>query len=79
MPYVRKIYPIIANPLAYYSPKLLGHVHLRWGAFLAALTEGRYRGPVCIGVEDKAYENSPGEVKMAILTARSYLRHYVPD
>ena len=80
-PTIRKIYPIMANPLAYQSPKLpgLGHVYLRWGAFFAALTDVRYRGPVCIGVEDKAYENAPGEVKTAILTARNYLRQYLPD
>lgn len=70
---------IMANPLAYHSPKLPGLGDVRWGSFFAALTDVRYRGPVCIEVEDKAYESSPDDVKTAILTARNYLRQFVPD
>ncbi len=68
---------IMANPLTYHSPKLPGLGDVRWGAFFAALTDVRYRGPVCIEVEDKAYENSPDDVRTAILTARNYLRQYL--
>ena len=68
---------IMANPLAYHSPKLPGLGDVRWGAFFAALTDVRYRGPVCIEVEDKAYESTPDDVKTAILTARNYLRQYL--
>ncbi len=68
---------IMANPLAYHSPKLPGLGDVRWRNFFAALTDVRYRGPVCIEVEDKAYEGSPKDVKTAILTARNYLSQFL--
>lgn len=68
---------IMANPLEYHSPKLPGLGDVRWRDFFAALTDVRYRGPVCIEVEDKAYESHPQDVKTAILTARNYLSQFL--
>ncbi|MEZ0606998.1 sugar phosphate isomerase/epimerase family protein [Fibrella sp. WM1] len=68
---------IMANPLEYHSPKLPGLGDVRWRDFFAALTDVRYRGPVCIEVEDKAYEGSPDDVRSAILTARNYLGQFL--
>ena len=79
-----KVYPdklnrvgIMANPLEYHSPKLPGLGDIHWGKFFAALTDVRYRGPVVIEVEDKAYEGSEADVETAILTARNYLRQFL--
>lgn len=69
---------ILANPLEYHSPKLPGLGDVRWGAFFAALTDVRYRGPVVIEVEDKAYEGSIEDVKRAILTSRNYVKQFLP-
>ena len=69
---------ILANPLEYHSPKIPGLGDVPWGRFFAALTDVGYRGPCCIEVEDKAYEKSEADVNMAILTARNYLRQYIP-
>jgi sugar phosphate isomerase/epimerase len=78
-----KVYPdklnrvgIMANPLEYHSPKLPGLGDINWSKFFAALTDVRYRGPVVIEVEDKAYEGSPADVESAILTARNYLGQF---
>lgn len=68
---------IMAHPLDYHSPKLPGLGDVRWRDFFAALTDVRYRGPVCIEVEDKAYEGSPDDVRTAILTARNYLGQFL--
>jgi sugar phosphate isomerase/epimerase len=51
---------------------------VRWGAFFAALTDVRYRGPVVIEVEDKAFEGSSDDVTCAILTARNYVKQFLP-
>ena len=67
----------MANPLEYHAPKLPGLGDVRWRHFFAALTDVRYRGPVCIEVEDKAYESSPEDVQTAILTARNYLNQFL--
>lgn len=68
---------ILGNPLEYHSPKLPGLGDVDWRSFFAALTDVRYRGPVCIEVEDKAYEGSAEDVKSAILTSRNYLRQFL--
>lgn len=68
---------IMATPLEYHSPKLPGLGDVRWREFFSALTTVRYRGPVCIEVEDKAYEGSAEDVKNAILTSRNYLRQFL--
>jgi sugar phosphate isomerase/epimerase len=79
-----KVYPekldrvgILANPLEYHSPKLPGLGDVKWREFFAALTDVRYRGPVCIEVEDKAYEGSEADVLTAIRTSRNYLKQFL--
>jgi sugar phosphate isomerase/epimerase len=68
---------IMANPLEYHSPKLPGLGDVNWRGFFAALTDVRYRGPVVIEVEDKAYEGSIADVTSAILTSRNYLKQFL--
>lgn len=68
---------IMANPLEYHSPKLPGLGDVNWRGFFAALTDVRYRGPVVIEVEDKAYEGNMQDVQTAILTSRNYLRQFL--
>lgn len=68
---------IMANPLDYHSPKLPGLGDVRWRDFFAALTDVRYRGPVVIEVEDKAYEANITDVKSAILTSRNYIKQFL--
>ncbi|CAG4998098.1 Inosose dehydratase [Dyadobacter sp. CECT 9275] len=68
---------IMANPLEYHSPKLPGLGDVNWRGFFAALTDVRYRGPVVIEVEDKAYEGNVTDVTTAILTSRNYLKQFV--
>jgi sugar phosphate isomerase/epimerase len=68
---------ILANPLEYHSPKLPGLGDVNWRVFFAALTDIRYRGPVVIEVEDKAYEGSEEDVHAAIRTARNYVKQFL--
>lgn len=69
---------IMANPLEYHSPKLPGLGEINWGQFISALNDVRYRGPIVIEVEDKAYENSEEDVEKAILTARNHIKQFLP-
>jgi sugar phosphate isomerase/epimerase len=68
---------IMAVPLAYHSPKLPGLGDVRWGAFFAALTEAGYTGPVCVEVEDRAYEGSLDERRRALRQSALYLRQFM--
>lgn len=68
---------IMAYPLDYHSPKIPGLGDVDWRGFFSALTSVKYRGPVCIEVEDKAFEGSEEDVKSAILTSRNYLNQFL--
>ena len=69
---------ILATPLEYHRPKLPGLGNVNWSAFFAALTEARYQGPVCIEVEDRAYEGSLADRQQALRQSARYLRNYLP-
>ena len=68
---------ILAYPLQFHSPKIPGYGDVKWGHFFSALTTIGYRGPVCIEVEDKAFEGSADDVRSALLTSRNYLSQYL--
>jgi sugar phosphate isomerase/epimerase len=68
---------IMANPLEYHSPKLPGYGDVDWGKFFSALSDVKYRGPVCIEVEDKAFEGSKEDVLTSLIIARNYLGQFL--
>lgn len=68
---------IMAVPLQYHTPKLPGLGEVRWGAFFAALTQVGYRGPVCVEVEDRAYEGSLEDRKRSLVQSARYLRQFM--
>ena len=57
--------------LGWHTPKLPGLGDVKWGEFFAALTDAGYNGPVCIEVEDRAYEGSLADRKRACARAGS--------
>lgn len=69
---------ILANPLEYHSPKIPGLGDIQWGQFISALNDVRYRGPIVIEVEDKAYEQQEADIERAILSARNHLKQFLP-
>ncbi len=70
---------IMAHPLEYHSPKLPGLGDVRWRDFFSALTAVGYKGPVCIEVEDKAYEGSKAGVQSAIRTSRNFINQFLDN
>jgi sugar phosphate isomerase/epimerase len=68
---------IMAHPLAYHSPRLPGLGDVRWKKFFDALHAVKYKGPVCIEVEDKDFENSGRDIARAILQSRDYVRRFM--
>lgn len=68
---------ILATPLQYHAPKLPGLGDVDWGAFFSVLSDTGYDGPVCIEVEDRAYEKSLDTRKQALRQAGRYLRQFV--
>ena len=68
---------ILGHPLEYHSPKIPGLGDVRWRDFFSALTSVGYRGPVCIEVEDKAFESSLDDIHTAILSSKKYLDQFI--
>jgi len=68
---------IMAAPLEYIAPKLPGLGDVNWGRFVSALTDIGYRGPACIEVEDKAFEDSLDSRKQSIIVSRNYMKQFL--
>ncbi len=69
---------ILATPLQYHSPKLPGLGEVDWGRFCSVLGETGYEGPVCVEVEDRAYEGSLEMRKAALRQSARFLRQFMP-
>lgn len=69
---------ILACPLEYHTPKLPGLGEVDWGRFFSTLGEVGYRGPVCVEVEDRAYEESLESRRRALQLSSEYLRKFIP-
>lgn len=69
---------ILANPLEYHSPKLPGLGDVDWGSFFSVLGDTGYRGPVCVEVEDRAYEASDQSRELALQQSYTFLRNFIP-
>ncbi|MDR0436228.1 MAG: sugar phosphate isomerase/epimerase, partial [Propionibacteriaceae bacterium] len=64
---------IMAYPLEYMSPKLPGHGDIDWGKFASALNDVEYNGPVCVEVEDRAYEGSRERILKSLELSKRYI------
>lgn len=69
---------ILAHPNEYHTPKLPGLGDVNWGQFFSVLTDVGYRGPVCVEVEDRAYEGTLGSRQAALWQSATYLRNFMP-
>jgi len=68
---------ILAPPNEYHTPKLPGLGDVRWGAFFSALSDTGYAGPVCVEVEDRAYEGNLDTIARALRQSATYLRQFM--
>ncbi|HZT82786.1 MAG TPA: sugar phosphate isomerase/epimerase [Gemmataceae bacterium] len=72
-----KLYQTGILGLGWHTAKLPGLGDVDWGALFAALTDVGYRGPVCIEVEDRAYEGSLADRQRALRQSKRYLEQFV--
>ncbi|MBN1421003.1 MAG: sugar phosphate isomerase/epimerase [Planctomycetes bacterium] len=70
---------ILATPLEYHTPKLPGLGEVDWGRMISVLTDIGYDGPVCIEVEDRAYEKTLDLRKTALRQSGGFLRQFITD
>ena len=65
---------ILATPLLHHTPRLPGLGGVRWADIIAALKGIGYVGPVCVEVEDRAFEGSLELRKEGLRQGASFLR-----
>lgn len=69
---------IMAPPNQWHTPKLPGLGAVNWGKFFSTLTSAGYDGPVCVEVEDRAYEGPLQKRMASLVQSHAYLRQFVP-
>jgi sugar phosphate isomerase/epimerase len=72
-----RLYQVGIMGFGWHVAKLPGLGDVDWPALFAALTDVGYRGPVCIEVEDRAYEGSPEDRKRALRQSKRYLEQFM--
>jgi len=68
---------IMAPPNQWHSPKLPGLGEIEWGKFFSTLTSIGYEGPVCVEIEDRAYEGTLEKRKSAARQSYNFLRQFI--
>lgn len=71
-----RLYQVGVHGFGWHQPKLPGLGDVNWTEFFAALTDVGYQGPVCIEVEDRAYERTLDDRKRALRQSRRFLERY---
>lgn len=69
---------IMAFPAQFHTPKLPGMGEVNWGKLISVLGDAGYRGPVCVEVEDRSFEDSLVARKASLRQSYTYLRQYIP-
>lgn len=68
---------IMAYPLDYMSPKLVGLGDVDWGKYVSALTDIGFDGYACVEVEDKAFEGTKEKILDSVTLSYRYMRQFV--
>ncbi len=61
----------------WHTPKIPGLGDVNWGALFSALTDAGYDGPVCIEVEDRAFEGSLEDRKRSLRQSKRFLEQFI--
>lgn len=68
---------VFSNPGLWHTPKLPGMGDVDWGKFFSHLTDCGYDGPVCVEVEDRAYEGDLDLRVRSLRQSHDYLRQFI--
>ncbi|MBY0231386.1 MAG: sugar phosphate isomerase/epimerase [Gemmataceae bacterium] len=72
-----RLYELGVTGLMWHTPKLPGMGDVAWGPFFSALTDAGYKGPVCVEVEDRAFEGTLEDRVRSLRVSRNFLRQWV--
>jgi sugar phosphate isomerase/epimerase len=72
-----RLYAVGTLGLGWHTPKIPGLGDVDWGRLFSALTDVGYQGPVCIEVEDRAFEGSLEGRKRSLRQSKRFLEQFV--
>jgi sugar phosphate isomerase/epimerase len=72
-----RLYEVGVTGLKWHTAKLPGLGDVQWGPLFSALTDVGYNGPVCVEVEDRAYEGSLADRQRALRQSKRFLQQFV--
>jgi sugar phosphate isomerase/epimerase len=72
-----RLYEVGVMGLGWNTPKIPGYGDVQWGPYFSTLTDMGYKGPVCIEVEDRAFEDSLDGRKRALRQSKKYLEQFI--
>ena len=72
-----RLYAVGVLGLGWHTAKIPGLGDVDWGRLFSALTDAGYRGPVCIEVEDRAFEGSLEDRKRSLRQSKRFLEQFV--
>ncbi len=72
-----RLYEVGILGLGWQTPKIPGLGAVDWRPFFSALSEANYKGPICIEVEDRAYEGSLQDRQRALRQSKRYIQQFV--
>lgn len=72
-----RLYSLGILGLGWHTPKLPGLGDVDWGRLFSALTDVGYTGPVCIEVEDRAFEGSLADRKRSLRQSKRFLEQFL--
>lgn len=70
-------YGVLAPPLSYMAPKLVGLGDVDWGKYVSALLDIGYKGHACVEIEDRSFEDSQDDIEKSCILSYRYLRQFV--
>ncbi len=71
-------YGRFAYPVLWHSPKIPGLGEIDFSSLISALNDVQFNGYACIEIEDKTFEGSENDVKVAIGQSFRYLKQFLP-
>lgn len=69
----------LALPSLYHEPRIPGRGEIDWQRFINALRSAGYSGPVCVEVEDRAFEGSLALREQSLAASAAHLRPLIQN
>jgi sugar phosphate isomerase/epimerase len=72
-----KLYEVGTLGMGWHTPKIPGLGDVPWVSMFSSLTDAGYAGPVCVEVEDRAFESTLADRRRSLILSKRFLDPFV--